>query len=206
MESVSNSCLLGAPLSEGPAMDGILEAKCRDLERALTRMHLLSSQDDLLIAVCFMWWGPHIVLTTRLWMSSTCFYAKDSLASLTVTSVSQRGCRLAFRLALVAMEFVACRCLPRPHFLLRLQPRAISRTPFLATYDPLLATDEAVLRCEEAWADLADANPPPADQAARQKSWDNKVVQECRTRLELSAKDKVDRARLMAVFAPHAGD
>ena len=27
MESVSNSCLLGAPLSAGPAMDGILEAK-----------------------------------------------------------------------------------------------------------------------------------------------------------------------------------
>ena len=49
MESVSNSCLLGAPLSAGPAMDNILEAKCRDLERALARMHLLSSQDALLI-------------------------------------------------------------------------------------------------------------------------------------------------------------
>ena len=49
MESVSNSCLLGAPLSAGPAMDSILEAKCRDLERALARMHLLSSQDALLI-------------------------------------------------------------------------------------------------------------------------------------------------------------
>ena len=30
-------------------MDDILEAKCRDLERALTRIHLLSSQDALLI-------------------------------------------------------------------------------------------------------------------------------------------------------------
>ena len=54
-------------------------------------------------------------------------------------------------------------------------------------YDPLLATDEVVLRCEEAWVDLADANPPPADQAARQKNWDRTVVQECRTRLEMSA-------------------
>ena len=34
-------------------------------------------------------------------------------------------------------------------------------------YDTLLATDEAVSRCEEAWADLADANPPAADQAVR---------------------------------------
>ena len=49
MDSVSNSCLFGAPLSAGPAMDSILEAKCRDLERALARMHLLSSQDALLI-------------------------------------------------------------------------------------------------------------------------------------------------------------
>ena len=49
MDSVSNSCLLGAPLSAGPAIDSILEAKCRDLERALARMHLLSSQDALLI-------------------------------------------------------------------------------------------------------------------------------------------------------------
>ena len=62
------------------------------------------------------------------------------------------------------------------------------------------------MRCEEAWADLADANPPPADQAARQKSWDRIVVQECKTKLELSANDQVDRARLMVVSAPHAGD
>ena len=109
-------------------------------------------------------------------MSSTCFYAKDSLESLTVTSVSQRGCRPAFRLALVALEFVACRCLPRLHFLASAAATRDLQDAILG-YDPLLATDEAVLRCEEAWADLADANPPPADQAARQKSWDRIVVQ-----------------------------
>ena len=32
------------------------------------------------------------------------------------------------------------------------------------------------------------------------------MVQECRTRLEVSAKDQVDRTRLIAVSAPHAGD
>ena len=32
------------------------------------------------------------------------------------------------------------------------------------------------------------------------------MVQECRTRLEVSAKDQIDRARLIAVSAPHAGD
>ena len=32
------------------------------------------------------------------------------------------------------------------------------------------------------------------------------MVNECRARLEISAKDQVDRARLIAVSAPHAGD
>ena len=73
-------------------------------------------------------------------------------------------------------------------------------------YDPLLTTDGAVLSCEDAWSDLADSNPPPSEQATKQRSWDKIVVEECRARLEVSAKDQVDRARLIAVSAPHAGD
>ena len=46
----------------------------------------------------------------------------------------------------------------------------------------------------------------PEEQATKQKNLDKIVVEECRARLEVSAKDQVDQARLIAVSAPHAGD
>ena len=73
-------------------------------------------------------------------------------------------------------------------------------------YDPLLITDGAVLSCKDAWSDLEDSNPPPSEQATKQRSWDKIVVEECRARLGVLAKNQVDRARLIAVSAPHAGD
>ena len=48
MES-TNSCLLGAPLLLGNAMDNALEAHCDDLDRAISRLKLLSAHDALLL-------------------------------------------------------------------------------------------------------------------------------------------------------------
>ena len=48
-----NSCLLGAPLLLGNAMDTALEARCDDLDRAIYRLKLLSAHDSLLLRACF---------------------------------------------------------------------------------------------------------------------------------------------------------
>ena len=39
----TNSCLLGAPLLPGTAMNNVLETRCDDLDRAISRLKLLSS-------------------------------------------------------------------------------------------------------------------------------------------------------------------
>ena len=122
-----NSCLLGVPLYAGPAMDGILEAKCRDLERALTRIHLLSSQDALLILRAAFGSCPLLYVMR----ASNCV-DHPALNEFDLLLLKGLPCKPAFRLALTALVFVLCRCLPHPHFLLRVQQRAISRTLFLA--------------------------------------------------------------------------
>jgi len=47
--TVDKSCLLGAPLTRGPAMDRILYERCTELERIVGRLNLTSAQDALLI-------------------------------------------------------------------------------------------------------------------------------------------------------------
>ena len=47
--TVDESCLLGAPLTRGPAMDRILYKRCTELERIVGRLNLISAQDALLI-------------------------------------------------------------------------------------------------------------------------------------------------------------
>ena len=50
----TNSCLLVAPLLLGNAMDNALEARCDDLDRAISRLKLLSAHDaHLLLRACF---------------------------------------------------------------------------------------------------------------------------------------------------------
>ena len=49
LQGVDETCLLGAPLVCGPAMNRILEERCIELERTIGRLKLLASQDALLI-------------------------------------------------------------------------------------------------------------------------------------------------------------
>ena len=212
MKSVSNSCLRGAPLSAGPAMDSILEAKCRDLERALARMHLLSSQDALLILrVAFG--SCRLLYVMR---ASNCvdhpalnefdLLLRKGLSRITNCDISESAwLQASLPISAGGLGIRSVSMLAPSAFLASAAATRDLQDAILG-YDPLLTTDGAVLSCEDAWSDLADSNPPPSEQATKQRSWGKIVVEECRARLEVSAKDQVDRARLIAVSAPHAGD
>ena len=45
----TNSCLLSAPFLPGNTMDNPLEARCDDLDRAISRLKLLSAYDALFL-------------------------------------------------------------------------------------------------------------------------------------------------------------
>ena len=66
--SQANACLLGAPLSTGPAMDLCLSSRCNDLSRAVDRLNWLSSHDALIILKSALS-TPKLVYTMR---SSPC--------------------------------------------------------------------------------------------------------------------------------------
>jgi len=46
---LSDLTLLGSPVDYGPAVDAVLESKCEDLARAVSRMALLHVNDALVI-------------------------------------------------------------------------------------------------------------------------------------------------------------
>ena len=57
----TNSCLLGAPLLLGNAMDSALDSRCDDLDRAISRLKLLSAHDALLFRAWFSASKMHIL-------------------------------------------------------------------------------------------------------------------------------------------------
>ena len=56
------------------------------------------------------------------------------------------------------------------------------------------------------WCNDFDAPPPEGSLAKKQKEWDSSAVAKDAKMVVEAARDPIDRARLLAVAAPHASD
>ena len=66
--------------------------------------------------------------------------------------------------------------------------------------------DASVGHIRDIWCHTYSATLPSGKLVSKQKHWDTPAVSECRAILVSSVKTPLDRARLLAVASPHAGD
>jgi hypothetical protein len=203
--------LLGSPLTRGANQNRILEAKCSELAKAMTRSQLLDSHYSLsIISNCIS--APKLLYIIR---TSYCV-DNDLLARFDVIvraglgevlnvqlsddqwlqsslPVREGGLGVRSVVSLAPSAFLASAVSTRP-----LQQEIL---PFFFQF-PDVTFDCCLAR----WSELTSAAPVDGPAATRQRSWDAHMVGVMRQHLMSVCCSDLDRARILAVSAPHSGD
>jgi hypothetical protein len=207
----NHASLLGAPILVGTAMDKALTNHCEDLERSLVRLKLLTAHDALiLLKASFS--APKVIHTLR---SAPCtghpaLFRFDTLLRKGLSDivnvdlsdshwlqaslpVSDGGLGLRRTAALAPSAFLASAAGTR-----LLQDSILSKCTATLEYDTSYIMAE--------WSS-GHVYPCPVNvEASRQHNWDRARVLVDLASLQSSAYDTRDKARLLAVTAPHSGD
>jgi hypothetical protein len=206
----SGATLLGAPLTTGAAMDEALLSRCSDLSRAAERLKAISAHDALLILRSSLS-APKLLYTIR---SSPCaghpaLGAFDELlrgcvsnitnTDLTDTQwlqaslpVANGGLGIRRVASLAPSAFLASAAGTRD-----LQERILQRCP--SPSDPRV--DEVFSQ----WKASLGSPCPVVLNITKQHAWDKPCVSADVANLMEVLTDPRDRARLLAVSAPHGG-
>jgi hypothetical protein len=208
-----NSTLLGAPLTQGAAMDTALAKKAEQLLRASERLKLISAHDALVLlrASCS---SPKLMHLMR---SSPC----AGHASLTVIDNCLHSTLSAITNVNITDDQWKQASLPIKHGGLGVRSiPPLAPSAFLASTSSTRHLQTQLLnRCT--W-DLPDLHfdsvladwctqhhpvlPPTGALAAKQRSWDKPSVDATFASLFAAQTDDYHRARLIAASAPHSGD
>lgn len=204
----TDSSLLGAPLLEGPALDGALQKCYSQLSVAESRLSSIAAHDALLLlksslgtpkllhllrsAPCT---GHQALLSIdRLLRSCVCKITNSALsdsqwlqASLSVKA-GGLGVRLTSHLASSAY-------LAAYHTTRELQQRILS----VPSLDLCIHESSALT----GWSSLTQAAAPSGVAACKQSNWDGLVVE---SMLNSLLSNQQDKARLLAVSADHSSD
>ena len=208
----SSSTLLGAPLLQGPAMDECLQKRCSDLERAISRLELISAHDALvLLRACFS--APVLQHTLR---SSPCYghmlltsfdsllrSALSKICNVTLSddqwlqaSLPVRSGGLGIRrvASLASSAFIASAVSTRD-----LQEQILQNNAQMP--------DTAFETCLQTWRENVNAKPVPAQPSAnKQQAWDKPVTEQEFTDLLQRQTNDYDKARLLAAASKHSAD
>ena len=209
---LGEATLLGSPLMPGPAVDKVVSKKADDLERAVGRLSMLHSHDALILLRNGLS-VPKLLYTMRTALCVDCpsltrfdLLLRNGLSSILNVDLSDEkwlqaslpvkdgglGIRCAATLALSA--FLAS---------------AASTSELQANMLPPESadtSDDLVDTALKAWKLLTGSEPPTGSAAHRQREWDSRWISKAWTTLHESANNALDRARLLASQAPHAGD
>jgi hypothetical protein len=203
--------LLGAPLLPGSLMDATLRTQCANLERAVVRLKLLSAHDSLIIlrhslsapklnyilraapcaghsslskfdtilrnAICSI---VNVLLSDDQWLQAS---LPVNFGGLGIRSVS----------SLAPSAFLAS---------------AVGTSDLQNLILPSCCNnaDSNVHRMKDIWSMLS-RSPSPSDVGSHsQKCWDERVSEVVYSDLLKRVSDNQDKARLLAVSAPHSGD
>jgi hypothetical protein len=209
--SPTNCELLGAPLLRGEAMDAALAARCSDLARASSRLQLLSAHDALLILTHSVS-APKVLYILR---CSPCSDHKgldefdrilrESLSGITNVEISDLawvqaslpvgdgGLGIRSVALLAPSAFLASAAATRG-LQTELLPQGFDFPD--SGHDLSLAS----------WIGRHGTQTPVGDAETKQKSWDKASVAKGQEFLLAGYSDPSNRARLLAVRAPHSGD
>jgi hypothetical protein len=206
--------LLGAPLLEGPAMDGALSTRCEDLRRATERLCKISAHDALIILRSSLsapkllhtlrsspcWNNPALATFDSLLKSALCRVTNNALpehswsqASLPIKD-GGLGIRSVVSLAPSAFLASAASTCDLQDLIL------CSSTGPPALEDPYVDSALAM------WKNGHNTAPPSGEHRFSQKKWDRVLVAASKAQLLSSQSDNQNKARLLAVSAPHSGD
>lgn len=206
-----SATLLGAPLVAGPAMDACLNTHCNDLERAISRLELISAHDALvLLRASFS--APSVLHTLR---SSPCsgHQALTKFDSLLRTALS-RICNVS----LSDSQWLQASLPVKSGGLGIRRVASLATSAFLASavgthdlqnqilvFKPQLP-DDIVTDLTRNWQDTTEKPLPDSSSARKQQSWDKPVVEREYAELLLQQPDNYDKARLLAAASKHSAD
>ena len=206
----TNACLLGAPLFEGTSLNETLNKKLEEFSRLSVNLKTISAHDALLILRCSLSTAriQHLLRCSpchnneiipkidELLRSNICHIANVNLsddqwmqASLPIRA-GGLGIRRASSLMLSA--FIA------------------SATSTVALQDLILmhtvgSTGKHFNYYCSAWSSTFGQTPPPESESSKQSAWDKPSIQADLNHL-LATPNSLDKARLLAVSAPHSSD
>ena len=206
-----SACLLGAPLTNGPAMDKALTDRCNDLARGIDRLKLLASHDALVILKASLS-TPKLLHIMR---SSPC---ADHEGLVRFDSLLRAGLSSILNIVISDVNWIQA-SLPVSDGGLGIRSAALlAPSAFLAsaasTQDLQVqilihcntVTDPATESTLAIWKSRYLAEVPDQAVARRQRCWDRASIEHAQQILSEHCRDDRDRARLAAVTAPHSGD
>ena len=203
--------LLGAPLLEGPAMDGALTTRCEDLRRATNRLCKISAHDALIILRSSLS-APKLLHTLR---SSPCFnnpalatfdsLLRDALCKITNNALPENSwiqASLPIRDGGLGIRSVGLLA-PSAFLASAASTRGLQN---LILSSSTLPEDPNVDGALAVWKSGHNTAPPSGEHCFSQKKWDRVLVAKNRAMLVSSQSDSLNKARLLATSAPHSGD
>ena len=207
----SEASLLGAPILAGKAMDNILQGKCEELARGISRLCLLDLHDALILLRAAVG-HPTIMNVLR---AAPCV---DNPALEHFDSMLRLGLSKIVNCELSDLAWIQAGLPIRDGGLGVRSVALLAPSAFLASAAATLDLQDAVLsemeqesdnyvpRVAARWSEMFEAEPLSGCAARSQRSWDAAAINHGKTALVLHNTNPIDRARLLAVSAPHAGD
>lgn len=205
-----SATLLGAPLSEGPAMDDALTALHDSLQLAVHRLALLSSHDALVLLKNSLG-GPKLQHVLR--TSPCCNHPSLPQFDATLRSAITQICNVT-----LSDHQWAQASLPVRHGGLGIRSvSTLAPSAFLASAAGTHTLQELILRnCHVAredistslasWVSLSRSQAPPDLQNCSQRSLDSAITTTAHQSVLDAQANSVNRARILATAAAHSGD
>jgi len=203
--------LLGAPLSNSDAMDKMLASRCEDLERAISRLKLLSAHDSLTL-LRFSFSAPKIMHTLR---SSPC---ANHPSLVQFDALLRSGTNLITNSNLSDIQWIQASLPVSAGGLGIRRVTALAPSAFLAsaacTHDlqALILSgsntpaDTSLIAAQITWSSAHNQPFPTLPAALKQAAWDKPSVTADAARVLADATNPIDKARIFACSAPHSGD
>ena len=205
----SSATLLGAPLMVGQAMDECLSKRCDELERATTRLELITSHDALvLLRSSFS--ATKVQHTLR---ASPCFGHRSLLK---FDQLLRDGLRKICNISLTEDQWLQASLPVRSGGLGIRRVSSLAVPAFLASAVSTRDLQDQILHnsaitpyldldiCQLSW--VAQHGQIPVQSASKQHAWDKPTIEAELSQLMERQKDNYDRARLLAAASEHSGD
>ena len=196
----------------GPSLDEALNGHCENLSRAVGRLRLISSHDALYI-IRHSLSAPKLnyILRTSPSAGHPALLTFDdtlrkALSSIINVDLSDRQwIQASLPVSLGGLGVRSVSSLAPSAFLASAAGTRTLQDRLLTEATQVNTTDVAVGRVESIWCSLSKSTVPSGLAAHMQKTWDGIVTGGVHKEI-LESADDTNRARILAVSAPHAGE